>query len=134
MDMDIVIDTSVVIAVVVNEPSKPALIAHTTGAMLLAPASIHWEIGNAFSAMFKRQRITLAQARQAVTAYRRIPLRLVDVDLARALALADQLNIYAYDAYVLTCALDLKSPLLTLDGGLRRVAAVAGIRALEVNP
>jgi len=52
--MDIVVDTSVLIAVIANEPEKDRLIRQTTGADLLAPPSCHWEIGNAFSAMLRR--------------------------------------------------------------------------------
>jgi predicted nucleic acid-binding protein len=131
--MDIVIDTSIIIAVITNEPTKTALIEHTTGATLHAPASIPWEIGNAFSAMFKRKRVTLAQATLAIEAYQQIPIRFIDVDLKRALALAEQLNIYAYDAYLIACALDLNSPLLTLDSGLINAARTAGVDIIEVT-
>ena len=43
--MDIVIDTSAIIAVIANEPEKPSLIRLTSGADLIAPASVHLEIG-----------------------------------------------------------------------------------------
>jgi uncharacterized protein with PIN domain len=49
--MNIVVDTSVIIAVITNEPHKPQLIDITREVDLLAPLSLHWEIGNAFSAM-----------------------------------------------------------------------------------
>lgn len=64
--MELVIDTSVIIAVLVNEPSKKKLIELTVGADLLAPESVHFEIGNAFSAMLKRNRIALPQVVQAI--------------------------------------------------------------------
>ncbi len=51
--MTLVVDTSVILAVVLNEPSKAALIQLTIGAELLVPASSHGEIDNALSAMFK---------------------------------------------------------------------------------
>ena len=57
--MEIVADTSVIIAVIANEPEKAAIVAQTQGADLFAPQSLPWEVGNAFSAMLKRQRITL---------------------------------------------------------------------------
>ena len=60
--MDIVIDTSAIIAVIANEPEKEALVELTTGADLIAPRSVHWEIGNAFSAMLRRERIKVEQA------------------------------------------------------------------------
>ena len=43
--MDIVVDTSVIIAVIANEPQRDILIDLTKGADLLAPPSVHWEIG-----------------------------------------------------------------------------------------
>ena len=60
--MKIVVDTSVVIAVVAGEAEKPRLIELTKDAIIVAPPSIDWEMGNAFSAMVKRGRIELDQA------------------------------------------------------------------------
>lgn len=131
--MDLVIDTSALIAVIANEPEKSALVEQTTGAVLLAPHSVHWEIGNAFSAMLKRQRITLDQARAALAVYRKIPLRLIDIDLERALVLSAELEIYAYDAYLIAAAQRQRCPLLALDGGLIHAAKRAGVPVLEVN-
>ena len=131
--MDIVIDTSAVIAVIANEPEKPAIVEHTLGANLIAPASVHWEVGNAFSAMFKRRRISLRQAKEAIKSYERIVFRFIDIDLGQSLDLASRLNMYGYDAYVLACALNLRSPLLTLDKKLAAAAPVVGVKVLEVT-
>ncbi len=131
--MDLVIDTSAVIAVIANEPERDAIIAQTVGVSLLAPASVHWEIGNAFSAMLKRRRITLSLAQQAIRSYEQMQFRFIDVDLSQSLDLSARLGLYAYDAYVLACALNLRSPLLTLDNGLAGNAALAGVRVMEVN-
>ena len=131
--MTIIIDTSALIAVVANEPSKPALVEATRGASLLAPTSVHWEIGNAFSAMLKRKRVRLTQVHKALNAYAEIPIRFVDVDLADALEIAAELKIYAYDAYVLECARIHRSPVLTLDAGLMRAAEKIGLDVLEVS-
>ena len=130
--MDITIDTSTLIAVVSNEPSKTRAVELTTGHNLVAPASVHWEIGNALSAMVKRERITLATANACVDAYLQIPIKLVDVDLKQALALVKQLRVYAYDAYLLLCAIQMRAPLLTLDQPLKLAAADLGIEVLEV--
>lgn len=131
--MDIVIDTSVIIAVITNEPTKSQLIALTQNAKLLVPASVHWEISNAFSAMLKQKRITLHQALQALHSYRQIPIRFVDVELDESLKLAAQLNLYAYDAYLLRCAQKYTAPLLTLDKSLRQAAAEIGLAVVEVG-
>lgn len=131
--MDIVLDTSAAIAVLLNEPSKPALIKRTEDAELLAPISLPIEIGNAFSAMFKRGRLTPEQAELAFTAYRQIPVQLVDVDMEASLDLASSLNIYAYDAYMLECAQRYRASLLTLDAGLRAAAERIDVMTLEVS-
>lgn len=130
--MQLVVDTSVIIAVILDEPEKAGLITQTQEADLLAPLSIYWEIGNAFSAMFKRQRMTLAQAKVAIEIYRQIPLSLLEIDLMEALELVNQFKIYAYDAYIIACALQQDCPLLSLDSSLIYAAKAAGAQVLEV--
>lgn len=125
--MACVIDTSAIIAVLLSEPERAMLVRVTRGTELVAPASVHWEVGNALSAVLKRRRFTLAQGQRALTAYAAIPIRLVDVDLALSLELASEHALYAYDAYLLTCALQHRAPLLTLDTGLIRTANTLGI-------
>jgi len=130
--MDITIDTSVLIAVIGNEPSRDRAIELTIGHSLVAPISVHWEVGNALSAMVKRERVTLAQAHACIDAYLKIPIKLVDVDLKQSLALVRKLRMYAYDAYLLVCAMQLGTPLLTLDEPLKLAAQSLGIEVLEV--
>lgn len=128
--MEITIDASVLLAVCTNEPSKPRLIELTAGSTLLAPASIHWEVGNALSAMLKRERINLRQAQACVKAYNEIPIKFVEVELVQALALVEKFRMYAYDAYLLVCAIQYHSPLFTLDGALRTAAKQLGIAVI----
>jgi predicted nucleic acid-binding protein len=132
-DMNIVVDTSVIIAVLLNEPSKSSLIEVTTDTILYAPTSLHWEIGNAFSAMFKQRRLSLEQAQKALRIYKHIPLNLVEVDLAKSLLVSMNQGVYAYDSYFIVCAQKLHAPLLSLDKGLKSAAAQAGIKLLEVT-
>lgn len=117
--MDIVIDTSALLAVIVAEPERDQIIAAATGNALIGPGSIPWEVGNAFSAMFKQRRLELAEAQCGLRIFGTIPLRYVEVDMENALALAARLSIYAYDAYFLDCALRHAASLLTIDGPLR---------------
>ena len=130
--MDIVVDTSIIVAVIAHEPQREALIELTKGEDLLAPASVHWEIGNAFSAMLKRKRIEVKQALEAIAAYRQIPIRYVDVELEDTLAIAARYAIYAYDAYLIRCGLKFNAPLLSLDRGLLQAAEQAGVHVIEV--
>jgi predicted nucleic acid-binding protein len=132
--MLLVIDTSVILAVVLNEPVKSELVNLTTGAELVAPLSLHWEIGNALSAMIKRKRITLPEALQALLEYQKIPIRFLDVPLDDTVRAVDQHQIYAYDAYFIVCARHQSCPLITLDGGLQAAARAAHISLVEVTP
>ncbi|MEI6067826.1 MAG: type II toxin-antitoxin system VapC family toxin [Methylococcaceae bacterium] len=125
--MYITIDTSALIAVIANEPHKNKIIKLTEGVNLCTPTSVHWEIGNAFSAMLKRNRIDIVQAQSCLHAYRVIPLKFVEVNLEQSLELVDRLKIYAYDAYLIQCAKQSKSALLTLDNGLCQAAKSVGI-------
>ena len=131
--MDMVADTSAIIAVIANEPEKEALIELTTGADLIAPRSVHWEIGNAFSAMLRRERIKVEQAIQAVKLYQQIPIRFVDVELEETLKIANALGIYAYDAYLIRCASKYRSPLISLDRSLVNAAKEMKVEVIEVK-
>ena len=131
--MDIVVDTSAIIAVIANEPEKEALVELTTGADLIAPRSVHWEIGNAFSAMLRRERIKVEQAIQAVKLYQQIPIRFVDVELEETLVIANALGIYAYDAYLIRCALKYRAPLISLDRNLVNAAKEMKVKVIEVR-
>ena len=131
--MKLVSDTSVIIAVITNEPTKAALVAQTEGAELVAPSTLDFEIGNSFSAMLRRKRVTLEQAVTAIEIYRQIPINLIEIDVMEAVKLAAQLNIYAYDAYMIACAQDQNCPLITLDAGLMRAAKSVGVEVTEVE-
>lgn len=130
--MDIVIDASAIIAVIANEPEKEQIVTLTQGANLVAPVSIHYEIGNAFSAMLKRGRIELTQALRALEIYAGIPIRFVDIELDESLKIANRLKMYAYDAYLVRCAEKYGCPLLTLDRVLSQQARLYGVELVEV--
>jgi predicted nucleic acid-binding protein len=130
--MEIAIDASAIIAVILNEAQKKELIEQSIGANLIAPQSVFWEIGNAFSAMLKRDRLTLANAKLAIAIFHEIPIRYVDIDMKSSLEIAAGLKIYAYDAYLLQCAVQYRSPLMTLDKSLARLAEQTGIKVIEV--
>ncbi len=130
--MNITIDTSALIAVIVGEPARKKIIGLTVGNTLIAPGSIPWEVGNAFSAMFKRDRITIKEAQKGISIFNGIPIRYIETDFSNSLKLSKSANIYAYDAYVLDCAMQSKSPLLTLDNKLVEAAKKFGIESLEV--
>ncbi len=130
--MDVVIDTSSLIAVIFGEPERNRIVELTTGNTLIGPGSIPWEIGNAFSAMFKQNRLTLDEAQRCLVVFDGIPLRHIKPDFVNTMEISKQADIYAYDAYFLDCAIRHKAPLLTLDHKLKTAAQNLNVETMEV--
>ena len=131
--VELVVDTSALLTVLLDEPERAALIALTQGATLLAPGSVPWEVGNGLIAGFRRKRLSARQVRDAWSYFERIPLRLLEVTVPKALGLAEQLGLYAYDAYIIEAARAQRVPLLAMDGRLRTAAAELGLEVWEVT-
>ncbi len=130
--MDLIIDTSALLAVILAEPERDKIVELTSGHSLMGPGSIPWEVGNAFSAMLKQRRLELSQVRRGLEIFQSIPIRFMRVDFSNSLAIADKTKMYAYDAYFLDCALRRAAPLLTLDGALFRAGRRLGVEMVEV--
>lgn len=130
--MEIIIDTSALIAVIVGEPERDIIVDITAGNSLIGPGSIPWEIGNAFSAMFKQKRLTIQEAEKGIAIFKSIPLRYIEPDFINSLKISKKTDMYAYDAYFLDCALRYNAPLLTLDKKLESMANKLNIQTLEV--
>ena len=52
---------------------------------------------------------------KAIRIYSRIQIRFMDTELEESLTIAYALGIYAYDAYLIRCAVKYNSPLISLD-------------------
>ena len=83
--------------------------------------------------MLKRKRITLEGALKAIEAYRKITISYVEIDLEKSLKIAQQLSLYAYDAYLINCALTYKSSLISLDQNLITHAKQMHVKIIEVQ-
>ncbi|HMO26071.1 MAG TPA: type II toxin-antitoxin system VapC family toxin, partial [Tepidisphaeraceae bacterium] len=94
----------VVIAVIANEPHRDRILQLTADARLVSAGSLEWEIGNAFSAMLKRGRLSLDQARTAIELFRKMLIQSCAVDIDEAVQLTARHKIYAYDAYMIAAA------------------------------
>jgi predicted nucleic acid-binding protein len=127
----IIADTNVFIAVALNEPEKGKIIRLTEGHDLVAPDVLLFEIGNALTAMMKRNALKKEEVASAWKIIEQIPVELRHTNIKSALDIAIKFNLYAYDAYFLECAENLRSPLLTLDLGMQRVARELGIAIWE---
>ena len=130
--MDIVVDTSALIVVITGKSERNRIIEMTSGNALIGPGSIPWEIGNAFSAMFKRNRLSLDEAKKGIAIFDSIPIRYIQPDFINAITISKQTKMYAYDAYFLDCAIRHRAPLLTLDRKLKTAARELNIEILEV--
>ena len=126
----IVVDASVVLAVILDEPEKPALVTETEGATLLAPACLSWEIGNAFSAILKRKRMNFESVLKGLSIFDMIAIQEMEASLVDALKLCHRYDIYAYDAYYLQLAKRSSLALFSLD---RRMIEVAQQENIQVK-
>ena len=133
MPANIVIDTSAILAVLLDEPEKRAVVEATMGSVVCAPASLRWEVGNAATAGVKRRRLTTERARQLVTDFEQVTIRELAIDLLRAVDSGLELGIYAYDAYILEAARSSGFPLLALDGPIRQNAKKLGLTLVELD-
>ena len=83
--------------------------------------------------MFKRKAIGLDAALELLDAYAAIPIRLIDMALKQAVELSARLNVYAYDAYVIACAINQRAPILSLDNVLKERARSLKLDVIEVK-
>ena len=127
------IDTSALLAVLLDEPEKQAVVNASMGRILCAPASVRWEVGNAATAGVKRRRLTAVRARQLVKDFGKVTLRDLTVDIDRAVDLALELGLYAYDGYILEAARSSGYPLLTLDRTIGSHAQKMGLLVVEIE-
>ena len=128
--MDVLIDASALMPILINEPEKEELINATKNCELLAPSILPYEIGNALTRLKRRQILTESQIIRAFNDFLDIPLRLVEVDIKNALKIACNYSIYAYDAYYLEIACRLNLPFLTLDGPMKKIALDLNLKIL----
>jgi predicted nucleic acid-binding protein len=130
--MEVLVDASAILAVLLNEPERDRIIQATKDASLLAPGSLPFEIGNAISALFRKKDLALIDGLAVYHAFMAIPIRLVEVDILKAVARAFDAGLYAYDAYFIAVAEARQLPLLTLDRRLAAAARERGVVLVEV--
>ena len=130
--MDVVVDANIFLAVILNEPEKESIIALSKSFELISPEVLPYEIGNALTAMYKRNRLNETEILKAFSIFKQIPVRCLAVDIEKALKIASDNSIYAYDAYYLEASKRMHLPLMTLDKKMKDVAEMLGIQVLEV--
>ena len=131
--MNMVIDTSAIIASVMRGPERDVLAEAASGHVLIAPGFVRWEVCQAFSVMIRQKGIDVVEARRGMEILDNIPLRYVDVDMAQVLSIASRIQGVAADAFLLETAIRYNAPLLTLDRSLGRIAESLGIYVVRLE-
>jgi predicted nucleic acid-binding protein len=129
--MEIVLDASAILAVIVDEPEAQIVIDCTKDAAIVSPSIVSFEVANALSRMIKRGMVSSKeQMLSLIRNFEKIPMRTVGIDLQKALEIAWDNKIYAYDAFYLETAKRLMLPLITFDSGMIKIARSLGLTVL----
>jgi len=119
--MEIIIDACAIMAVIVKEPERDLVIELTKNAVIVSPDMVSYEIANALTKMMKKKVIEQERMINAFEYFKKIPIKSIEVDFIKALEIAWDYKIYAYDACYLEAAKRLNLPLLTLDDNMIKV-------------
>ena len=129
--MEIVLDASAIITVIADEPEAQIVINCTKNATIVSPNIISCEIANALTRMMKRKVIiSEEQMLNLIKYFKLIPIKLEEIDLEKAMQIAWQNKIYAYDAFYLEVAKRLRLPLITFDTGMKKIGKTLGLNIL----
>ena len=127
---NIVIDASCILAFLLNQDDTNLIAKTTENKILIAPSCLPFEIGNALSKLIKRNLLSTTEAILVLHEFYKIPIRLLEPDIANSVVIADESNSYAYDAYYLNIANQLSEPLFTLDEKMKSTALERGMKCL----
>jgi predicted nucleic acid-binding protein len=129
--MEILLDASAIIAVIADEPDAQTVINCTQNATIVSPSIISCEIANALTRMMRKNVIVSEEQMLAlIRNFKFIPIKIVDIDIEKALKIAWRYKIYAYDAFYLEVAKRLQLPFVTFDGGMRKIGKELGLNIL----
>jgi predicted nucleic acid-binding protein len=115
---------------IIEEPERELVIRQTEGAVMVSPDMVRYEIANGLTKMVRKQVIEKERMMNAFKYYEKMPIRKMQIDLERALEIAWEYKIYAYDACYLESAKRLYLPLLTFDRKMARIGKDLDIKIL----
>ena len=118
----IVVDASIIAAVLYDEGGRAEAEALLRGRALHAPHLIDYEIANVGLTKRRHEKARGAVVESAIQEYLRLPIERHAVDAAALSAVAARYDLTAYDAAYLCVAEILTAPLATLDGKLATAA------------
>jgi len=123
-------DACAIMAVIVKEPERNLVIQLTQDAVMVSPDIVSCEIANALTKMMKKKIIEKERMINAFNYFRKIPIKTIEVDIEKALEIAWDYKIYAYDACYLESAKRLNLPLLTFDATMIKAGKELGINII----
>jgi len=123
-------DACAIMAVIVKEPERDLVIQLTQNAVMVSPDVVSCEIANALTKMMKKKIIEKERMINAFNFFKKIPIKIIEVNIEKSLEIAWDYKIYAYDACYLESAKRLNLPLLTFDGNMIKVGKELGINIL----
>lgn len=130
MEVEIVLDTSAIIAAIADEPDGDKVINLTENAILVCPNVISFEVANALTRMIRKRVVDKEKMNDLLKSFQKIPIKLFENDLEDVLEIAWSYKIYAYDAFFLNTAQSLNLPLLTFDDEMIAIGKELGINIL----
>ncbi len=116
----LVVDCSVVCAVLFQEAERDQAEARMSGCELHAPALLDYEVGNV--ALKKLRTCSRTDVEDGLSELSAATIVSHAVDVAQAVGLAERYALTAYDAAYLWLAAELKAPLATFDRKLGEAA------------
>jgi len=107
--MEMVIDTSAIIAVIADEPESCMILEYSQNAILVSPNVISFEIANSLSRMLKKKLIKdQSKIFELIKSFQKIPIKVFENHLQNVMEIVWNYKIYAYDAFYLDTAKSLK--------------------------
>ena len=118
----LVVDSSVLAAVLFAEPSRSEAEAQVRGRRLCAPGLIDFEIANIAVIKGRARVLAWEEVQRALAAFATLDLAREDVDVVAMARLAERYGLTAYDAAYLCVAETMQAPLVTFDAALGKAA------------
>jgi predicted nucleic acid-binding protein len=128
--MEVILDASAIMAVIIKEPERELVIQLTKGTVIVSPNMVSYEIANGLTKMIKKKVIEKERMINAYKYFEKIPIKTIESNVKKALEIAWEYKIYAYDACYLESARRLKLPLLTFDDTMARIGKELGVTIL----
>lgn len=118
----LVVDASVLAAVLFGEEETDLALSWMRGHALAAPQLVDYEIANIALSKLRRKQVDADAAAQSLTLFSELELARLPAPADAVFAIATQYDLSAYDAAYLWLAVQLRSPLATFD---RRLGTAA---------